>query len=331
MTWYSITQVTSCPPRSHNFLFVDLIMPTRIDNTRQVCRWTITINNWTPDDEQRLRDLAAADTTKYLIFGREVGESGTPHLQGFVIFSRSVRFTEAKARIGDNAHIEVAVRPSAANRKYCSKDGDFEEFGDFPGRQGKRNDWEDYKEWVLELGRLPTHAELVAHNTSLFVRYKRACYEVAEAILPAIDFTGEETPRFGWQTNVDGLIRTENPSERFIYFVVDPVGNTGKSWMCRYAMSKMPDKVQVLRIGKRDDLSYAIDPNKSVFLFDIPRNQMTFLQYSVLEMLKDRMIFSSKYESSLKMLRKTPMVIVFCNEQPDMSNLSADRFKIINV
>lgn len=74
-----------------------------------------------------------------------------------------------------------------------------------------------------------------------------------------------------------------------------------------------------------------IDIDKSIFLFDIPRGQMTYLQYSVLESMKDRMIFSPKYESSFKILRSTPHVIVFSNEAPDMNAMSTDRFKVINV
>jgi len=101
--------------------------------------------------------------------------------------------------------------------------------------------------------------------------------------------------------------------------------------MCRWALSKFPSKVQVLKIGKRDDLAYAIDETKRVFLFDVPREQMQYLQYSILEMLKDRMIFSPKYESGMKILPVSVQVIVFSNEQPNEEALTHDRYEIINV
>jgi hypothetical protein len=41
----------------------------------------------------------------YLIYGREVGESGTPHLQGFISFSKAVRMLVAKMMIGSNPHV----------------------------------------------------------------------------------------------------------------------------------------------------------------------------------------------------------------------------------
>lgn len=38
--------------------------------------WCFTINNWTPDDVPEFKNM------EYLVFGREKGEDGTPHLQG---------------------------------------------------------------------------------------------------------------------------------------------------------------------------------------------------------------------------------------------------------
>lgn len=289
-------------------------------------RYCFTLNNFTPEDELR---LSSVNGIRYLVYGRETGESGTPHLQGFVIFNNSVSFSVAKTRIGDRAHIERARGTSNQAADYCKKDNDFVEYGDLPTDQGKRTDWEQYKDWIESLGRVPTRRELVLEFPGLYARYKRACFDYAEALTPAPVLTDSQ-PRFGWQTRIDGIV-AGNPSDRVIHFVVDPQGNSGKSWMCKFLITKYSERVQVLRVGKRDDLAYAIDVDKDIFLFDIPRTQMTFLQYSVLESLKDRMIFSPKYESSFKVLQKTPHVIVFSNEPPDMNALSLDRYNIINI
>jgi hypothetical protein len=69
-----------------------------------------------------------------------------------------------------------------------------------------------------------------------------------------------------------------------------------------------------------------VDESKRIFLFNIPRGQMEYLQYSVMEQLKDRMVFSPKYQSSTKLLRFVPHVVVFCNEAPDMEKMTADRY-----
>jgi len=53
------------------------------------------------------------------------------------------------------------------------------------------------------------------------------------------------------------------------------------------------------------------------------------LQYGVLEQLKNRMVFSPKYNSCHKIIRRISHVIVFINEEPDMNALTGDRYKII--
>ena len=52
-----------------------------------------TINNYSPHAVSKLRKLAQRATCEYLVFAREVGEKGTPHIQGFVQFRHKVTFT----------------------------------------------------------------------------------------------------------------------------------------------------------------------------------------------------------------------------------------------
>jgi len=69
----------------------------------------------------------------YLVFGKEVGESGTPHLQGFVHFENARSFKALKAAL-PRAHIEIKSSRStfAQASEYCKKDGDFHEQGVLP-------------------------------------------------------------------------------------------------------------------------------------------------------------------------------------------------------
>jgi hypothetical protein len=52
---------------------------------RNIC---FTLNNWT---DQQYQSLMGLDVS-YIVFGKEVGESGTPHLQGYCEFKNSTSF-----------------------------------------------------------------------------------------------------------------------------------------------------------------------------------------------------------------------------------------------
>lgn len=287
-------------------------------------RYVFTLNNYVDEDQQRLRDLAPS--CRYLVFGRETGESGTPHLQGFVIFGTSVRFNRAKRSIGDRCHLELARGNSRQAADYSKKDGDFEEFGTPPGPVGRTNRFEDFKNWVMEQPTKPTAARVAEHHPGIFLQYGR-CMEWIDLIYPSsFEVRGEyriHQLRLSDRLNLPA-------DDRTITFVVDERGGTGKSWFIKKFLSLNPDKTQVLSIGKRDDLAHAIDERKSIFLFDLPRSSSEFLQYSVLEQLKDRMVFSPKYLSRTKVLEHTPHVVVFMNELPDMNKLSHDRYDLLH-
>lgn len=96
-------------------------------------------------------------------------------------------------------------------------------------------------------------------------------------------------------------------------------------------MTHYSDRTQRLSVGKRDDLAFALDANKSLFLFDIPRGQLEYLQYSILESMKDQMVFSPKYQSMSKVFANPVHVVVFTNEQPDQTKMTSDRYNIINI
>lgn len=293
----------------------------------QLARWCFTLNNPTPQEVQSLRELGNGNRVKYLIFGREVGEEGTLHLQGFAIFQRSLRFTAAKTLLGGRCHIEGARGNNHQASEYCKKDGDFEQFGTVPADQGKRVDIEQFKQWVMEQPNKPTRGTIANEFPGLFLKYGRLM-EWVDLIYPQPAFVGG--PLRTWQRQL-GERLDEPADDRRIQFIVDPIGGCGKSWFVRYWFSTHPNETQRLSIGKRDDLAYAIDESKLYFFFDVPRSQSEFLQYSILESLKDRMVFSPKYFSVTKILHHTPHVVVFMNEEPDREKLSRDRYYVTHI
>lgn len=93
--------------------------------------WCFTINNYTSDDLEKMDLLAAqiGGDIKYLVYGRETGDNGTPHLQGFIQFSKKKRLGEARNLISHRSHLEVMEGTALQAATYCKKEGEFNEWG----------------------------------------------------------------------------------------------------------------------------------------------------------------------------------------------------------
>lgn len=87
---------------------------------KQSFRYCFTWNNYTVEDTVLL-DAFAADHCKYLVYGKEVGESGTPHLQGFFTLEKKKRITALKKLLGPKPHLEAARKSSRVCADYCKK------------------------------------------------------------------------------------------------------------------------------------------------------------------------------------------------------------------
>lgn len=97
--------------------------------------WCFTLNNYTDDDVIMFNNLECS----YIVYGKEMGESGTSHLQGFIIFNANRRLSSCK-KIHDRVHWEIARGTSLQASDYCKKDKEFIERGDLPitkKRQGE--------------------------------------------------------------------------------------------------------------------------------------------------------------------------------------------------
>lgn len=289
----------------------------------QSMRWCFTLNNPTDLEIAGLR--AHADQVTYLVFGHETAPTtGTPHLQGFVVFTSNKR-RGALVNFSARAWYEVARGTSLQASDYCKKGGEFEEFGQVPGPVGKTNVYDGFRDWVLAQPTKPTEYDVGMLFPGLAVRNR-------ESILRFIDVIYPRPPRVlgdfrPYQQRLADLLEVP-PCDRKIIFVIDGVGNTGKSWFIRKFLT-LNDTAQHLSVGRIEDVNYAINPRKSVFLFDVPRTRLQFLQYSVLEGLKDGCVMSTKYMSQMKELDGPCHVVVFTNEEPDMNALSRDRYVII--
>lgn len=290
-------------------------------------RWCFTLNNYTADEYTHCVSVCETEC-RYAVVGKEVAESGTPHLQGFVILQASQRLSWLRNKFGPRYHFEATRGSNVQARDYCKKEGDFVEFGTFIERGGQRTDLDQLLQWMREFetthGRPPLSPDFARDHPQAYLRYPRLVRLAEHRSDPVRLEFGEPRP---WQRNLDAELAAE-PDDRHICFYVDSDGGTGKTWFQRWYITQHPGTAQVLSVGRRDDLAHAVDVTNRVFFFNIPRGGMEFLQYVILENLKDRMVFSPKYNSVLKILRHRVHVVVFCNEDPDLTKMSADRYDV---
>ena len=95
--------------------------------------WCYTLNNFTVLERAELLEVPCV----YHICGIEAGESGTPHLQGFIYFKSAKTLSSVKRHNG-RAHWEPKRGTVDQAADYCRKEGNFEERGTKPASQTEK-------------------------------------------------------------------------------------------------------------------------------------------------------------------------------------------------
>jgi len=300
--------------------------------------WSFTINNYTEDELLACSRAVPQKDAVYIVFQEEVAPTtGTPHIQGYISFDKRIRLTGVKKVLGKRIYAVPSNGSPSSNRTYCTdqtKDGAVEgsvrEFGTIPEdpkeRQGKRSDFEEFRHAVDEGLRCKKKARL--QFPALTAKYPRWCYDV---IADKKEIQVDDHPYRLWQQDLYDRLSQE-PNDRTIIFVVDKVGNEGKTWFGKH-YCKHHDDAQYLEPSKKADMAYALQDDLRVLFINVTRtveaNNIDYL-YSFVESVKDGMVFSPKYESRTKYYSKVH-VVVMMNQQPNETILSADRYQIITI
>lgn len=113
----------------------------------QLHSFVFTVNNYTDDDINIIQ--GSIDNFSYLIYGKEVGESGTPHIQGYGELNKKKTLNALK-KIFPRAHIEKRRGTAKQASDYCCKD-DKEPFiyGEI-SQQGKRTDLDNVADAIIK-------------------------------------------------------------------------------------------------------------------------------------------------------------------------------------
>lgn len=132
--------------------------------------WCFTLNNYSEEEYESITKLFP-DVASCIVLGKEIGESGTPHIQGYIEFTKRHRLRSAKSKISNRAHVEVRRGSSDSAISYCKKDGLFELFG-VPSRgSGSRTDLESLQRGLNDGANLRSISE---SHFGTYLRYERS-------------------------------------------------------------------------------------------------------------------------------------------------------------
>lgn len=287
-----------------------------MQDTTSLRTFCTTLNNYTTEEFAIARDYASK--AKYAIIGRETGEGGTPHLQSYFILKSPAKFRTIKKRF-PRAHIEKAKGDAAQNKAYCSKEGQFEEFGTMPAKPGERTELDYFKDAVKQG---ITHNQALEEHSNVCARYPKFVREyetmIAQTKIKPFDMP---TPR-QWQSDLIEQLQQE-PDDRTILWVVDYEGGKGKTFLAKHLVSKY--NAFYTNGGKSADIFYAYQGQR-IAIFDFVRETQDFVNYGALEAIKNGLFSSNKYESITKHF-DPPHVLVLANFEATRGKLSEDRLK----
>lgn len=250
-------------------------------------KWCFTLNNYSDEIYAHIHSIFVAKKWLYII-GKEVGKSGTPHLQGFIESKNAILFTTLK-KIMPTAHLEAAKGSTEQNRKYCSKDGDFVTNIEAP-------DGRTFREKLFDLVLQQEYGD---------VQWKDWQKDVIDVIDGPVDgravhWLWEETGNVGKSYLAKYLAMRDGT------IICD-----GKKDNIFNQVNAMLDKEIIPK----------------VILLDIPRSVVDSINYTAIELLQNGCIYSGKYEGGLCIFPR-PHVICFANVEPNTFAMSHDRWKV---
>ena len=119
--------------------------------------WCFTLNNYTNEEYSSIVLLLESENDKFYVIGKEVGENGTPHLQGYIALKnkdKKFRMTKyEKLCIRDGTQSMRCFRAKGdrySNLAYCSKDCDYVANYKEPAPVKIYEDWSNYP-WALKM------------------------------------------------------------------------------------------------------------------------------------------------------------------------------------
>lgn len=255
-------------------------------------KWCFTLNNYTSDHEEKIQS-SIKTYCKIGFYNKEIGESGTPHLQGYIEFEfkkRPITIFGIK-----QIHWEGAKGNLDANLKYCSKDCD-----------GINN---------------MTFIHGYKGPTKLKVIKELRPWQQSTIELIDMEFCQDDNRSINWIYDKEGMAG----KTQFCKYMT-----TVEKQLLIITGGGYKDIACCLNLYM-DNKDFDIN-DRTVVFFNVPRDSddSGMISYKALESLKDGLITSTKYESRT-LVFNSPSVWVFSNNLPETHKLSADRWKIYTI
>ena len=256
--------------------------------------WFLTWNNYTEEDKEEFRQWVLDSKTKTHAIQAEVGENGTPHLQGCIAFENGRSFDQLHKK-WPKVHWERCKSLKDA-MDYCQKSETRVEVIDV--KDDKPEEIED------ELSKVEP-------------------YWWQRNIIDLVKEKPDNRTIHWYFDEVGNGGKTTLAKHLCINYPDQIIMLSGGPSNCKYGiMSFLYNKVKGEWVRNNRNLR--------AVLFDFTRSQDDKVSYQALEEIKNGIFFNTKYECK-QILYNCPHVICFANFIPDTKKLSEDRWKIIDI
>lgn len=299
------------------------LLPT---HPRRKKGWCFTINN--PDgslvgDELKrwMAGLTLPETTKiaYAVWSLEEGETGTPHIQGYVRFTNKLVFNTVRRILSERAHVEGSNGSDQANYEYISHTGKHANkpgLLDGPYELGSRN-IEGKRDQLLVFREAVQHVrkfdELYEDPSiaSVLARYPQYALKMFTLERNKKIKTVEIDKLYCWQWGILYYLK-QGWQTRRIYWIWSERSGTGKSSFGQFLCSRYD---VLIASGEYKDILYAYQ-DQEVIWFDLARaDQLNGNLTSTLELLSNGgRQMSTKYQACQKIVQAH--IIVTSNKAP---------------
>lgn len=236
---------------------------------------------------------AVLSSVRGCVYQQEIGEGGYNHFQGYVRFQARKRFSTVKRMFCRDGHFEVCRNPQAVE-EYSQK-SETRVAGPFY--------FGDVRPPLLEA---------------------RPMRKEVEELLP-------------WQARLVELLNQTKADDRVVFWVYDLAGCSGKTTLMRTLTLRAGIPILASRAAAGKDLTYQYaqmqekGKEPGLIVLDLSRSSDEAIAYGTIEEFKDGFVTSAKYESRTIVARKVTSVLVLSNRMPDLSRLTADRWRVLRI